>query len=122
MRQCTDRGGGADEVGLFHVAAGEFVEVEAEPGQQRNAEHEVDLPGDRDDERGHAGDHQEAEFDPVARIQRHLRDGFASHPPRHVEADENDDGQPIPISSRLDPVMFAAAYCAYSELDPAVYA
>src|ERR1700687_3789806 len=40
--ESADGGGGADQVGFFDVAAGQFVEVEAEPCQQRNTEYEVD--------------------------------------------------------------------------------
>jgi hypothetical protein len=61
--------GGADEVGFLDVTPGEFVEVEAEPGQQREAEHQVDVAGRRDDEGGHAGDQEEAEFDTVALLE-----------------------------------------------------
>ena len=74
--QVPEGGGGADQVGLFDVAVAELVEVEAEPGQQRQPQHQVDVAGRGDDERGHTGDQQEPEFHPIGGFQRQTS-GFA---------------------------------------------
>lgn len=54
---------GCLEVGFFDVPAGEFVEVELEPGQQRDAESEVDLPGRGSEEGDHVGDEGDQDRD-----------------------------------------------------------
>ena len=109
--QLPEGGGGADQVGLFHVAVAELVEVEAEPGQQRQPEHQVDVAGRGYDERDHTGDQQEPEFDPIGGLQRQASRYLVGAGLRATTMPTNTTtGQPRPISSRLDPVMLAAAY------------
>jgi len=99
--QFAQRGGGADQIGLFDFAVADLVEVEPEPGQQRQPEPEMNLTGCRYRERDDAGDQQESQFHAVCWLQCQTGGFPGSGLARHQDADQNHDG---PAQAHQQPV------------------